>query len=252
MMFRALKSQWSKKKHQVFQWIFKTRLRFQYPDMTIYTSQRNMLRLFKTLYERDQFSVIETNVNLTRPVHGKEGFQTLLNTKNGGGSSMYSEALSIEVLSRLLGVGLYKTEMELKYGYPNTSDNGGSGPLMDYACHYRNDQSVMTVGVSVTRAMSYARAYTAMDAHTLLNKKLKNMVRSSENIINTKFDRHILHIWTASGKNASLIRRQCKKLNGSIHYKNTIVLISIVNHQLVFFNNQHLNKRSVRLFYSLL
>lgn len=189
--------------------------------------------------------MIETNVNMTSPVQGKKGFDRLLRAKNAGGSSMYSEALSIEVLSRLLGAQLYKTEMELEYRYPNVSGNGGSGPLMDYACLYRggNDQ-IMTVGVSVTRAMAYHRAYTKEDASVLVSKKLRNMIHSSQNIVNTQFDRRILHVWTESGKNASLIRRQCKKFN----HKNTIVLISIVNTSLVFFNNQHLDGRSVRIF----
>lgn len=210
-----------------------------------------MFKLFNTLYVKGQFSIIETNVNMTRQVQGKNAFK-LLSTRNAGGSSIYSEALSIELLSRLLGVHLYKTETELIYNYPNVFDNGGSGPLMDYACHYTSvDNKIMTVGVSVTRAMAFNRNYTKQDAYQLLEKKLKNIIQSSQNIVNTKFDRHILHVWTESGKNASLIKRQCKKLKGHLNFKDTIVLISIVNTNLVFFNNNHLsNKRSVRLFYS--
>jgi hypothetical protein len=77
------------------------------------------------------------------------------------------------------------------------------------------------------------------DAYRLLKKKLKSLEESSQGILNAKFDRHILHIWTESGKNASLVRKITRKLYLENKYRNTIVLISIVNHESLFFNNNH-------------
>jgi hypothetical protein len=223
------------------QFFFQQRLRFQYPDMIIHTSQRSMLRFFNNLIQPGHFSIVDTNVNVLLE-HSKMGSSAsrLLHTPNAGGSSIYSEALSIELLSRLLGVNLFKTETELEYFFPEECDNGGSGPIMDYACHYYQAKKRLTLGVSVTRAMAYNRNYTKEDAIQLLSKKLKNMVKSSQSIVNTKFDRHILHVWTENGKNAAMVKRVCKRLlKQDERHKDTIVLISTVNTDLVFFNNNH-------------
>lgn len=234
--------QWSKRV------IFKQRLRFQYPDMTIYTSQRNMLSFFNNLIQPGRFSIIDTNINiLNMQQRMGTGASRLLSTPNAGGSSVYSEALSVELLSRLLGVNLFKTETELVYDFPNVYNNGGSGPIMDYACHYRtSNHDMLTLGVSVTRAMAYNRHYTKEDAFHLIEKKMKNIVKSSQSIVNAKFDRHILHVWTESGKNAAVVKRVCRKLKGNENFKDTIILISTVNHDMVFFNDNHhllLNKK---------
>jgi hypothetical protein len=215
----------------------KQRLRFQYADMTIHTSQSAMLALLNSLVQQTRLSVVDTNVNVIKDNTMGRGAARLLSSPNAGGSSIYSEALSVELLSRLLGVNLFKTEKELVYQYPEEDDNGGSGPILDYACHYMtSSHQLLTLGVSVTRAMAYHRNYTRQDANKLVNRKLKNMIKSSQGIVNTKFDRHILHVWTESGKNAALIRRVCRKLQMHEHYRNTIVLISTVNTDLVFFN----------------
>lgn len=213
--------------------------------MTIHTSQQAMISFFNTLMKPEQFCIIETNINVKNKqqptINSKNAFQ-LLSKPNAGGSSIYSEALSIEILSRLLGVDLYKTETELKYSFIEKDNNGGSGPIMDYACHYccPSDDRILTLGVSVTRAMTWnSKSLKQVDTYRLLNKKLRGLYQSSEGILNAKFDRHILHIWTESGKNASLVRRVTKKLYLENKYKNTIVLISIVNNDLVFFNNNH-------------
>ncbi|KAI8082607.1 uncharacterized protein B0P05DRAFT_570835 [Gilbertella persicaria] len=222
--------------------------------MTIYTSQRNMLSLFHNLTQPGQCSVVTTNLAIKeQQMLGKSAFR-ILSTPNAGGSSIYSEALSIEFLSRLLGVDLFKTETELIYDYPEENNNGGTGPIMDYACHYQQ----LTLGVSVTRAMAYQRPYTKQDAYDLLIKKLAAIVKSSQNIANTKFDRHILHIWTESGKNAALVNKICRKLRVHEQCKDTIILITTVNTQLVFFNHnlsliklqrqQQFYQKSVRFF----
>lgn len=229
---------------------YQQRLRFQYPDMTIHTSQRNMLRFLHNLVQPGHFSIVDTNVNVLLAQSQNLGSSAtrLLHTPNAGGSSIYSEALSIELLSRLLGVNLFKTETELEYYFPEENENGGSGPIMDYAAvYYQNNKKKLTLGVSVTRAMAYNRHYTKEDAVQLLTKKLRNMVKSSQGIVNAKFDRHILHVWTESGKNAALVKRVCKKLLKQAGYQDTIVLISTVNTDLVFFNNNdHLLKKSTR------
>lgn len=237
---RLIKEQ-IKNKNSLLKWterfIFQQRLKFKYSDMTIYTSQKSMLNFFYNLIQPGQFSIVDTNIHMNDNQHtlGRNALQ-LLSQPNAGGSSIYSEALSIELLSRLLGVHLYKTEKELIYNFPNVFNNGGSGPMMDYACHYKS----LILGVSVTRAMSFHREYTKKDATLLIEKKLNNMMTSSQNIQNIKFDRHILHIWTESTKNASIVKKVVVK--NKKKYKDTVVLVSTINnnHNLFFNNNKNI------------
>ena len=89
-----------------------------------------------------------------RRVHAEE---------NAGGASVISEALSMEVLCRLLGARLVCTELELRY-FP------AAGPITDYALALRGGD---VLGVSVTRAFSFGEAALSVPhAAALLSKKL--------------------------------------------------------------------------------
>lgn len=202
------------------QWILNKRLQFRYPDMTIYTSRGSMMILLNSLIQPCMFTVISNNVGIT---HGLiklgNGANRIMTTGNNGGSSEYSEALSIELFNRLVGLNLVKTETEMKVA---------EGPLLDYAAMYNN---ALTVGVSVTRAVAFNRPYTKYDADKLLKRKLNAMVKANQGI---QIDKYILHIWTQSGKTASIVKRITRKY--AKDYKDVIVLISIVNTDSIFFN----------------
>ncbi|CAO3594164.1 unnamed protein product [Absidia cylindrospora] len=161
------------------------------------------------------------------------GARRILTTPNAGGSSILSEVLSAELLHRLLGATVIKTEMEIIYS------RRGS-PITDYACQIplpRNSK-VLTVGVSVTRAMAFQRSLDKNDVHRLLVKKLKGINTSSKTVINCSFDRQILHVWTQSGHDASIVKRVWAKLPDTLR-SNTIVLVTTINCPLLFFEKQH-------------
>jgi hypothetical protein len=208
--------------------LFEKRLQFHYPDLTIHVSRQAMLSIMGNLIHPGRFTLVTTNVDITRQAVLGRGAQRLVNTPNGGGSSIYSEALSIELLTRLLDVRLTKTETEL-------ANKEKGGPLLDYACqlYYPPIRKNISLAVSVTRAMSFNRSYTKEDASLLLIRKLNALQQAASQ---HDFDRQILHIWTESGRNAATVQKVCRKLDVT---SNTIVLLTIVNTHLVFFNDNH-------------
>ncbi|KAF7730698.1 hypothetical protein EC973_001647 [Apophysomyces ossiformis] len=210
----------------------KPRLCFRYPDMTIHTSRGALLEFLQSV-RKNQPAVICTNVDIRLDhIFLGKGARRMLRSSNAGGSSLLSEALSIELLGRLFGMDLVKTETELVYRY--------SGPITDYAGRLprlvATAANTNTLGVSVTRAVAYKRRYTKEDATHLLKRKLQGILQSNENIAFPKFNKQILHVWTESGANAELVQRVCKKLSNDLR-GNTIVLITTVNASSVFFNN---------------
>jgi len=128
-----------------------------------------------------------------------EGAVSILTTPNAGGASENSEALSFEVrlgwvrtrvmselsrlilptpldlqvLHRLFGAILLKTEMQIHYS-PNSKKT-------DYLCIVRNQR----LGVSVTRAMKHTdpNDFSSEDAEVLLLKKLNGVRESTTGVM---------------------------------------------------------------------
>jgi hypothetical protein len=122
--------------------------------------------------------VSNNNINLT------ESSKKLLYTPNAGGSSVWSEAMSFEILSRIFKTQLLYTEMELNYIINPTK-------ITDYSINLYGN----IIGVSVTRAMKYKGLLTTDEAIRLLTKKFKGIIESSENIcLKQKWSKQILHI----------------------------------------------------------
>ncbi|KAI8097652.1 uncharacterized protein BX664DRAFT_326928 [Halteromyces radiatus] len=166
------------------------------------------------------------------------GALRILNTPNAGGSSIWSETLSAELLYRLIGATVLLTEMELVYC------RRGS-PITDYACQVVSDGKIITLGVSVTRAMAYRRPFNKTDALSLLTKKLKGINVSSSTVVNCSFDRQILHVWCQSGRDAAIVKRTWSKLP-SLLRSNTLVLVSTINSSHLFFEPQHDNRSMLK------
>ncbi|KAG0186153.1 hypothetical protein DFQ28_008255, partial [Apophysomyces sp. BC1034] len=207
------------------------RICLDFGDMAIHASSEAISEMTNGLHHNlNRSTVICANVNLRLflPVLGRSA-QRLLRTPNAGGSSVESEALSIEVLNRLFGVDLLKTERELRY-------TTLSGPITDYSCQTTGKYRT-TLGVSVTRAMAFRRRFTKQDATKLVTKKLRGILRSSQAVENETFDRQVLHIWTESGADATVVRRVCSKLPEEI-MGNTFILITSINSKSVFFSNK--------------
>jgi hypothetical protein len=99
---------------------------------------------------------------------------------------LYSEALSLELLTRLHPtVALDKTEREISYTHHACK-------ITDYTCIVDN---VHRIGVSVTRAMSFGVAYNEKMAEGLLRKKLKAIESSNKHVSEEdRWKKQILHI----------------------------------------------------------
>ncbi|CAG8576217.1 12451_t:CDS:2 [Funneliformis mosseae] len=206
-------------------------------DIIIYTNSNDLLNLSIGLVQRQQRSFLSFNVNAF-----KKGFDDIewnlesykmKKQPNAGGGSFLSEILSCEIITRILNVELFKTEMEIDYFFENQ-------PMTDYLVNFRHlfkQTSALTLGVSVTRAYAHNRRYTKLDAYRLLTKKLAGINCSTRNITNAKLWKQVLHIWCPSGKVARIVRKVYNKLDNKLK-SNTVVIVTIVNCKWVFTNKR--------------
>ncbi|KAI9488603.1 hypothetical protein BDB00DRAFT_847561 [Zychaea mexicana] len=199
-----------------------------YPDMSIHVARHTLLDFVSTLRHRpDASMIVVANID----VHGNYidfglPSQRVLCTPNAGGPSIMSEAMSAELIDRLVGIRNLLTETEVQYTT--------KGPITDYACY--SVSTSQALGVSVTRAMAFGRRFTARDAIRLMKKKINGINKSTKTVSNYKFERQILHVWAATGTDAAIVRRACAKIPDHIR-NNTIILITTINMDSVFASN---------------
>jgi len=176
-----------------------------------------LLRTFAT-YEH-LCGVLHVGLEAHRPKHTmrwSRDSQRMLALPNAGGSSLLSEVLSFELLSRAFGARLQRTEMELTY-------KPGS-KITDYAVTVYGEYKL---GVSVTRAFKFeADELTDQDAYRLLSKKLTAINISSRNVCNYFWRKQILHVWARTYRDAQRLEQQYLSLPAELR-TNTIVLISL-------------------------
>jgi len=154
-------------------------------------------------------------------------------TDNAGGASQISEALSMEVLVRLLGARLVSTELELKY-WPS------GGPITDFAVEFGQ----VILGVSVTRAFAYqadGSTYSAgisVDlAEALLRKKLCGVIRSSSTCCSQSWAKQILHVWVSNAEDVNTLQLAYRRL-GPETVSNTMVLVTVCTNLLELFTER--------------
>ena len=149
--------------------------------------------------------------------------------ENAGGCSVFSEVLSCEVVGRLFGARLLKTEMEIDYVHEASKKT-------DFLVTIEGKK----IGVSVTRAFKYRRPnasnsaifdeFTQDDARHLLMKKLGGVVWANQNVIgNDRWQKQILHVFVPNKDVAQTLRNAYKQMR-HVYKKNTIVLVSITKH----------------------
>lgn len=156
--------------------------------------------------------------------HGAEQLRDL---ENAGGNSEFSEAMSFDVLSRLFGARLCKTEMELRYVFSGSKKTDFSAQIYGHV-----------IGVSVTRAMSYRCKFTEADAERLLSKKLYGVVASSANVIEPdSWRKQILHVWAQHDYVADTLERTYAKMPDALK-ADTTVLVTVAGEgeQWMFWN----------------
>ena len=133
-----------------------------------------------------------------------------------GGNSVNSEACSFELLYRLFRATLCRTETELRY-WPTGSK------ITDYEARLFD----MSIGVSVTRAMRHRGVFGPEDARRLLEKKLLGVVESSANVVDGRFHKQVLHVWTRTRHAARVIQQEHRRMSQDLR-ANTVVLVTVV------------------------
>ena len=144
----------------------------------------------------------------------------LFDTANAGGSSTESETMSFEILRYCENAKLLKTETEILYAPP---DDSGPNSITDYLAEING----LKIGVSVTRAYRPSNiAFPDSDVKALLEKKLEGVVRSSQRVLAAdKWQKQILHVWTANKDETDAVVRVLPTIDGSIR-ADTIVLLT--------------------------
>lgn len=168
-----------------------------------------------------------------------KGAQSVLTNPNAGGASEKSECLSYELLSRVWGLRLLKTEMEIDYRWSTWSKK------TDYSVQLRSSSSAQTpspafvkfkptletiqskLGVSVTRAMKYKGTFSIEDGVHLLKKKLYGVICSSKDV--SALDRwaqQLLHIFTSEAYIVDVLHQAYQSLDKEL-LSNTVVLVTL-------------------------
>ena len=149
-------------------------------------------------------------------------------TPNAGGSSVESETLSYEILSKYFNAKLLKTEMEVVY-FPE----GGS--ITDYVVSMFDT----IVGVSVTRAMKFdpTEVFTSEDAHVILRKKLRGIRQSSKNTM-VKWSKQILHVWVFDERIVDTLALAWNEIENELR-ANTVLMVTVAKRSReIFVNNE--------------
>lgn len=146
-----------------------------------------------------------------------EGGQTIATTVNAGGSSIWSEVFSFEVLARCELASLLKTKTEISY---NTQS-----PMTDIVVSIDG----LMVGVSATRAMSFPRntTYDPAQALSLLTNMLED-IRESTAAVSSQdlWAKQILHIITDRDEHVPVIESALALVDPEIR-GDTIVIVTV-------------------------
>jgi len=189
-------------------------------DMSVKMASWASFQLHKYLKDATRYALFCNEVSLfvndLDHVNLSAGAARIKTTPNAGGSSLFSEVMSFEVLRRTLQAKLLKTEMELTYNWPNSK-------ITDYSVHLFNQ----IYGVSVTRAMKYKGKFKLIDAELLLTKKLKGVICSSQNVTDNFF-KQILHVFAQNVQAAKCLKVAFRKLHPDLKF-NTVVVVTVVN-----------------------
>lgn len=204
------------------------------PGYSIVTSYDDLLTLQSAVEDDKQSCAIVHHLkggrNFSDVQISPEGLE-ILNSPNAGGNSEKSEAMSYEVLARILGAKLGKTEMNIEY---------------EWSISKRTDYSALifgkNIGVSVTRAMKYSRGtpslFTEEDALHLLTKKLNGVNLSSKDVIEPHaWTKQILHVFAVDQHTANMLTKVYNTLSPELK-SNTIVLITVATEASWIFTNR--------------
>lgn len=156
----------------------------------------------------------------------------VLHIQNAGGSSEISEALSMHTMKLKFHACNFIPEMAIEYSY--------GSKICDYITTIGNN----TIGVSVTRAISYPfnEPFSLIHSTTLLYKKLMGIVIAQKNIVGKYyFDTSIIHVWCKNLEDMETIRESyIRIIDDDIYnlFRNIHIICSISNSKFIYTNNQ--------------
>lgn len=149
----------------------------------------------------------------------------MYNTPNAGGTSIWSECLSLEVLHTSQQASLVKTEMEIIYDCESK--------ITDFECSLLGH----TIGVSVTRVIDFGAlmghrhksVFSCAEVRRLLEKKLKGIIVSSDCVSeNNKWEKQILHVFVNTKETARALLQQYYMLSNEFKH-NTFIIITLTS-----------------------
>ncbi|PRP81677.1 hypothetical protein PROFUN_01184 [Planoprotostelium fungivorum] len=157
-----------------------------------------------------------------------DGGHRILTVPNAGGNSVWSEVLSFEVLTGLYGLRLQRTEMELQYMWHGCK-------ITDYSVSIScGNNTSISLGVSVTRAMKFRGTFTREDAESLLVKKLGGVNSSTRHVLQSNgWNKQILHIWAQHKYIAVELMEAYEELSEEIK-SNTLIVISVSDSGIIY------------------
>lgn len=90
-----------------------------FEDMTVYTSSNDLTKLYIGITDKNQSVIVNLNVDVHRKlfkdINWGFGAKRMSMLPNAGGQSELSEILSCEIVERILGVELNKTEVRIYF-----------------------------------------------------------------------------------------------------------------------------------------
>lgn len=164
-------------------------------------------------------------------VHFTEGARQVLEDGTVGGSSVYSEAISFEVLARCEGASLLASEPGIRYVDP-------SGTRTDLLVEIDGHR----VGVSVTRAVFFPRDadYPLSEAQRLLTSKLTDIHASTANVDERdRWVKQILHVIAYAPMHAEMFRTAWEATDAATR-GDTILLVTVTNGEDAFIYDNEL------------
>lgn len=149
------------------------------------------------------------------------------NAAGHNSSGVLSEAVSVELFRRSIGISNVQIEKELQYQ--------GYGPIVDFAASVWNGPSI---GVQVTQAFDYyGGPLTAQKATELVEHKLADLLHSRGTVLNAHFEKQILNIMVKNEIDANVVQRVTDKIFSEYKYLSTMVMICTVNDDRIYSSN---------------
>eukprot|EP00658_Telonema_sp_P-2_P022745 TRINITY_DN19102_c0_g1_i1.p1 TRINITY_DN19102_c0_g1~~TRINITY_DN19102_c0_g1_i1.p1 ORF type:complete len:276 (-),score=55.03 TRINITY_DN19102_c0_g1_i1:142-969(-) len=220
-------------------------------EQTLQPQADNNHKLSKRLRKQGCFFSHQANFHLRRSDQDDERYMALsdgghqiMNTPNAGGNSVVSEVTSFELLRRLIRARLSKTEMDIRYNFPEHSKK------TDYVVTVPQPDgtSERQIAISVTRAMQHSttQEYSYEHAERLIHKKLLCVLFSNRNVLKRdRWAQQVLHILTDDVRKARLLKKAFKRADPELK-RGVVVICSVTkNARFVYVRDQYMNQHGL-------